>query len=146
MNFKKSKYSDHTQACPGIESQTFTGHKMCLEIECHLITVLSCALLLVFSRLKCIISVTQSPKHTRLKRITNQFSFVYIVAKSLLRTEQRIPSPLTSSLFPFVLVSCLVLAGCFPQINSSIILSARQKLAARYLQTPSSNQHAQIYI
>ena len=45
--------------------------------------VLSCALLLVFSRLKCLILVTQSPKYTRLKRITDQLSFVYIVAKSL---------------------------------------------------------------
>ena len=35
------------------------------------------ALLLVFSGLKCHISVTQSPKCTRLKRITNQFSFMY---------------------------------------------------------------------
>ena len=31
--------------------------------------VLSCALLLIFSRLKCLISVTQSPKYTQLKRI-----------------------------------------------------------------------------
>ena len=38
-------------------------------------SVLSCTLLLVFSGLKCHISVTQSPKCTRLKRITNQFSF-----------------------------------------------------------------------
>ena len=39
--------------------------------------VLSCALLLVFSRLKCLILVTQSPKYSRLKRITNQIWFVY---------------------------------------------------------------------
>ena len=46
-------------------------------------SVLSCALLLLFSGLKCLIFVTQSPKYTRLKRITNQFSFVYTVVKSL---------------------------------------------------------------
>ena len=45
--------------------------------------VLSCPLLLVFSRLKCHISVPQSPKYTWLKRITNQLSFVYTIAKSL---------------------------------------------------------------
>ena len=33
---------------------------------------LSCALLLVFSGLKCNIPVSQSPKYTRFKRITNQ--------------------------------------------------------------------------
>ena len=48
-----------------------------------ILSVLSCALLLVLSGLNCLILVTQSPKYTRLKRITNQFSFVYIVAKSL---------------------------------------------------------------
>ena len=45
--------------------------------------VLSCALLSVFSRLKCYFSVTQSPKCTPLKRITNQSSHVYTVVKSL---------------------------------------------------------------
>ena len=45
--------------------------------------VLSCTLFLVFSRLKCRILVTQSPKYIRLKRIANQFSFVYTVVKSL---------------------------------------------------------------
>ena len=42
-----------------------------------------------FRGLKFHVSVTQSPKYTRLKRITNQFSFVYTVVKSLYmsRTE-----------------------------------------------------------
>ena len=31
-------------------------------------------------------------------------------------------------------------------IYNRIVLSASQKLAARYLQTPSSDEHAQIYI
>ena len=51
-------------------------------------TALSCALLLVFSVLKCHISVSQSPKYGRLKRITNQFSFVYTVVKSLYILKQ----------------------------------------------------------
>ena len=42
-----------------------------------------CALLLVFSGLKLNILVTQSPKYTSLMRITNQFPFVYMIAKSL---------------------------------------------------------------
>ena len=46
-------------------------------------TVLSWCAIVGFSRLKCHISVTQSPKYTQLKRITNQFSFVYNVVKSL---------------------------------------------------------------
>ena len=45
--------------------------------------VLSCALLSVFSALKCLILLTQSPKYTWLKRITNQFSFVYTVVKQV---------------------------------------------------------------
>ena len=42
-----------------------------------------CAISLLFSKLKCLISVTQSPKYKLLKRIINQLSFVYIVAKFL---------------------------------------------------------------
>ena len=53
------------------------------QLNCILPTVLSCTLLLVFSGLNCHISVTQSPKYAQLKRITNQFSFVYTVVKSL---------------------------------------------------------------
>ena len=48
-----------------------------------LLVVLSCGLLLVFSRLKFHILVTQSSKCTQLKRISNQLSFVYTVVKSL---------------------------------------------------------------
>ena len=48
-----------------------------------IIYVLSCALLLVFSGQKCLILGTQSPKYTRLKRITNQSIFMYTVVKSL---------------------------------------------------------------
>ena len=59
------------------------GNLVCIQCDGNWITVLSFGLLLVFSGLKCLISVTQSLKYTRLKRITNQFSFVYIVAKSL---------------------------------------------------------------
>ena len=44
--------------------------------------ILSCTLLLVFSRLKFFFSVTQLPKYTRLKRVTNQLSYVCIVVKS----------------------------------------------------------------
>ena len=57
--------------------------------------VLSCALLLVFSGLKWHILVTQSPKYTRLKRITNQFIFVYTVVKSL-----------------YILLSCQIIFSC----------------------------------
>ena len=45
--------------------------------------ILSCTLLLVFSRLKFFFSVTQLPKYTRLTRVTNQLSFVCTVVKSL---------------------------------------------------------------
>ena len=58
-------------------------HTMTISPPTPSLPVLSCALLLVFSGLKYLILVTQSPKYTRLKRIINPFSFVYAVVKSL---------------------------------------------------------------
>ena len=60
-----------------------SGTNIVTHLNCSGDLVLSWFARIGSSGLKCHILVTQSPKYTRLKRITNQFSFLYTVVKSL---------------------------------------------------------------
>ena len=104
--------------------------------------VLSCALLLVFSGLKCRISVTQSSKYTWLKRITNQFllpifSFVYTVVKSLyiLKILQMLRDCYRS----------LMLMELLLRINPSIWHERNSLVTHISFHKESSNKHTKIF-
>ena len=70
---------------------------------------------LVFSGLKCHISVTQFPKYTRLKSIANQLSFVYNVVKSL-----------------YILLPCQFVASCCSYLSCCILNLCQSHLWTKY--------------